>query len=272
MVDLVPHRLDSTTLSHSTAPPCPAPERFRAQVRLPHHTLPERQLEQDFSVNRFGGASAGSVHLDVVHGAEQPAPFLNRLPVDDRGRYARWSWVWSPPGWCCSSSSTARRTRPTSTSTPSTAVIGPQVCLSGFPRAGSGPERGQQFLLNHATEHGNWVLHTPDDSLSLTNLGVLLRSQQVGATRLTGPRSHWRAVGNAGTVATEGRGSGTARCMPRGKGGGGSVTGGGVAADGVHVDAESGGVLDEVLAVAAVDPGFTNGGRPTCVTQCRRQA
>ncbi|MCX5174383.1 hypothetical protein [Streptomyces virginiae] len=67
------------------------------------------------------------------------------------------------------------------------AVTGPQVFLSGFPLAGSDPEQGRQFLLDHAAEHGNWVLYTPDDSLSLTDLGVLLRSQQVGAARLTRP-------------------------------------------------------------------------------------
>ncbi|MFJ9060684.1 hypothetical protein [Streptomyces sp. NPDC102409] len=67
------------------------------------------------------------------------------------------------------------------------AVIGPQVFLSGFPLAGSDPERGQQFLLDHAAEHGNWVLYTPDESLSLTDLGILLRSQKVGAARLTRP-------------------------------------------------------------------------------------
>ncbi|MFD8895299.1 hypothetical protein [Streptomyces sp. NPDC059566] len=67
------------------------------------------------------------------------------------------------------------------------AVTGPQVFLSGFPLAGSDSEQGQQFLLDHAAEHGNWVLYTPDDSLSLTDLGVLLRSQQVGEARLTRP-------------------------------------------------------------------------------------
>ncbi|WP_181384363.1 hypothetical protein [Streptomyces sp. NWU49] len=67
------------------------------------------------------------------------------------------------------------------------AVTGPQVFLSGFPLAGSDPEQGHQFLLNHAAEHGNWVLYTPDDSVSLTDLGLLLRSQQVGEARLTRP-------------------------------------------------------------------------------------
>ncbi|WP_241195869.1 hypothetical protein [Streptomyces sp. SID10362] len=57
------------------------------------------------------------------------------------------------------------------------AVTGPQVFLCGFPLAGSDPEQGQQFLLDHAAEHGNCLLYTPDDSLSLTDIGVLLRSQ-----------------------------------------------------------------------------------------------
>ena len=67
------------------------------------------------------------------------------------------------------------------------AVTGPQVFLSGFPLAGSDAEQGQQFLLDPAAEHGNCLLYTPDDSLSLTDIGVLLRSQQVGAVRLTRP-------------------------------------------------------------------------------------
>ncbi|WP_406841611.1 hypothetical protein ACICHK_42195 (plasmid) [Streptomyces sp. AHU1] len=33
------------------------------------------------------------------------------------------------------------------------AVTGPQVFLSGFPLAGSDPEQGRQFLLDHAAEH-----------------------------------------------------------------------------------------------------------------------
>ncbi|MFE6719135.1 hypothetical protein ACFVDU_16355 [Streptomyces albidoflavus] len=67
------------------------------------------------------------------------------------------------------------------------AVAGPQVFLSGFPLAGGDPEQGQQFLLDHAAEHGNCLLYTTDDSLALTDLGVLLRAQQVGAARLTRP-------------------------------------------------------------------------------------
>jgi hypothetical protein len=67
------------------------------------------------------------------------------------------------------------------------AVVGPQVFLAGFPLAGSDPGRGQQFLLDHAAEHGNWILFTPDASLALTDLGLLLRDQQVGTVRLTRP-------------------------------------------------------------------------------------
>lgn len=67
------------------------------------------------------------------------------------------------------------------------AVTGPQVFLAGFPLAGSDPVQGHQFLLDHAAEHGNWILYTPDESLSLTDLGLLLRSQRVGNVRLTRP-------------------------------------------------------------------------------------
>lgn len=67
------------------------------------------------------------------------------------------------------------------------AVIGPQVHLAGFPLAGSDSGQGQQFLLDHAAEHGNWILFTPDASLALTDLGILLRDQQVGDARLTRP-------------------------------------------------------------------------------------
>lgn len=34
------------------------------------------------------------------------------------------------------------------------AVTGPQVFLPGFPLAGSDPEQGQQFLLDHAADMG----------------------------------------------------------------------------------------------------------------------
>ncbi|MFE2853905.1 hypothetical protein ACFXJO_22600 [Streptomyces lavendulae] len=67
------------------------------------------------------------------------------------------------------------------------AVTGPQVWLAGFPLAGSDPGEGQQFLLDHAAEHGNWILFTPDASLALTDLGILLRDQRVGEARLTRP-------------------------------------------------------------------------------------
>ncbi|MGW4732625.1 hypothetical protein ACWEQC_26195 [Streptomyces shenzhenensis] len=67
------------------------------------------------------------------------------------------------------------------------AVVGPQVFLAGFALAGSRPGQGQQFLLDHAAEHGNWVLFTPDASLALTDLGILLRDQRVGETLLTRP-------------------------------------------------------------------------------------
>ncbi|MEU8926095.1 hypothetical protein AB0D10_35045 [Kitasatospora sp. NPDC048545] len=67
------------------------------------------------------------------------------------------------------------------------AVIGPQVWLAGFPLAGSDPGWGQQFLPDHASEHGNWILFTADASLALTDLGILLRDQRVGDVRLTRP-------------------------------------------------------------------------------------
>ncbi|KRV50721.1 hypothetical protein AQ490_14415 [Wenjunlia vitaminophila] len=67
------------------------------------------------------------------------------------------------------------------------AVIGPQVWLAGFPLAGSDSGRGQRFLLDHAAEHGHRILFTPDASLALTDLGILLRDQRVGEARLTRP-------------------------------------------------------------------------------------
>ncbi len=66
------------------------------------------------------------------------------------------------------------------------AVAGPHF-LAAFPLTGSDPAQGHQFLLDHAAEHGNWVLYTPDESLSLTDLGLLLRSQRVGEVCLTPP-------------------------------------------------------------------------------------
>lgn len=67
------------------------------------------------------------------------------------------------------------------------AVIGPQVFLDGFPLAGYDAGQGQQRLLDHAAEHGNWILFTPDASLALTDLGILLRPQRVGKEWLTRP-------------------------------------------------------------------------------------
>ncbi|GAA2286043.1 hypothetical protein GCM10010415_65450 [Streptomyces atrovirens] len=67
------------------------------------------------------------------------------------------------------------------------AVVGPRVFLAGFPLAGSHYGQGQQFLLDHAAGHGNWFLFTSDGSLSLTDLGILLRSQRVGEAWLTRP-------------------------------------------------------------------------------------
>lgn len=66
-------------------------------------------------------------------------------------------------------------------------LIGPQVFLAGFPPAGSNSGQGQQFLLDHAAEHGNWILFTSDASLALTDLGIVLREQRVGEARLTRP-------------------------------------------------------------------------------------
>ncbi|MFD7257974.1 hypothetical protein [Streptomyces sp. NPDC059874] len=60
------------------------------------------------------------------------------------------------------------------------AVTGPQVFLAGFPLAGSDLAQSHQFLLDHAAEHGNWVLYTPDDSLALTDLGILLVRSRSG--------------------------------------------------------------------------------------------
>ncbi|UXY33278.1 hypothetical protein [Streptomyces albidocamelliae] len=67
------------------------------------------------------------------------------------------------------------------------AFTGPQVLLAGFALAGRTPQQGHQFLLNYAAEHGSCLLYTPDDSLALTDLGVLLRSQDVGGVRMTRP-------------------------------------------------------------------------------------
>ncbi len=67
------------------------------------------------------------------------------------------------------------------------AVTGPQVFLAGFALAGRDPEQAHQFLLDYADEHGSCLLYTPDCSLSLTDLGLLLRSQEVEDVRLSCP-------------------------------------------------------------------------------------
>jgi hypothetical protein len=67
------------------------------------------------------------------------------------------------------------------------AVTGPQVFLAGFPLAGRDWGQSQQFLLDHASEHGNCILFTGDGSTSLTDLGILIRAQRVGDSWLTRP-------------------------------------------------------------------------------------
>ncbi|MEU2165977.1 hypothetical protein QRN89_35480 (plasmid) [Streptomyces chengbuensis] len=67
------------------------------------------------------------------------------------------------------------------------AVTGPQVFLAGFALAGRDPEQAHHYLLDNAAEHENCLLYTPDHSLSLTDLGLLVRSQQIGDVRLTRP-------------------------------------------------------------------------------------
>ncbi|MER5521636.1 hypothetical protein [Streptomyces sp. NPDC002763] len=67
------------------------------------------------------------------------------------------------------------------------AVTGPQVLLEGFALAGRDPEQVHQFLLGYAAEHGSCLLYTLDGSLSLTDLGLLLRPQKVGDVRLSRP-------------------------------------------------------------------------------------
>ena len=59
------------------------------------------------------------------------------------------------------------------------AVTGPPVLLADFALAGHDPERAHQFFLDYAAEHVSCLLYTPDDFLALTDLGVLLRSQEV---------------------------------------------------------------------------------------------
>lgn len=67
------------------------------------------------------------------------------------------------------------------------AVTGPQVFLADFALAGRDPEQAHQYLLDHAAEHGNCLAYTPDHSLALTDLGLLLRVQQVGEALLSRP-------------------------------------------------------------------------------------
>ncbi|MFF5491962.1 hypothetical protein [Streptomyces aquilus] len=67
------------------------------------------------------------------------------------------------------------------------AVMGPQVLLAGFALAGRDAEQAHQFLLDYAAENGSCLLYTPDGSLALTDLGVLLRSQEVGGVRMSRP-------------------------------------------------------------------------------------
>ncbi|MER6378324.1 hypothetical protein ABT255_61390 [Streptomyces mirabilis] len=67
------------------------------------------------------------------------------------------------------------------------AITGPQVYLAGFALAGRDPEQAHQYLLGYAAEHGNCLLYTPDDSLSLTDLGLILRAQQIADVRLSRP-------------------------------------------------------------------------------------
>ncbi|MFE1230555.1 hypothetical protein [Streptomyces sp. NPDC058745] len=67
------------------------------------------------------------------------------------------------------------------------AVTGPQVFLADFALAGRDPEQARQYLLDHAGEHGNCLAYTPDDSLALTDLGILLRVQQIDDALLSRP-------------------------------------------------------------------------------------
>ncbi|WLQ43055.1 hypothetical protein P8A22_25870 [Streptomyces laculatispora] len=67
------------------------------------------------------------------------------------------------------------------------AVVGPQAFLAGWALAGRDPEQAHQFLLDHAEEHGNCLLYTSDESLALTDLGLLLRAQRVGDVLLSRP-------------------------------------------------------------------------------------
>ncbi|MFD0433331.1 hypothetical protein ACWEGX_21920 [Streptomyces chartreusis] len=67
------------------------------------------------------------------------------------------------------------------------AVTGPQVLLAGFALAGRDPEEAYPYVLAHAAEHGNCLAYAPDESLALTDLGLLLRVQQIGDMLLSRP-------------------------------------------------------------------------------------
>ncbi|MDX2913138.1 MULTISPECIES: hypothetical protein [Streptomyces] len=67
------------------------------------------------------------------------------------------------------------------------AVAGPQVFLTDFALAGRDPEEAYQYLLDHAADHGHCLAYTPDESLALTDLGLLLRVQQIGDVLLSRP-------------------------------------------------------------------------------------
>ncbi|MFF8867967.1 hypothetical protein ACF08B_38685 [Streptomyces sp. NPDC015139] len=67
------------------------------------------------------------------------------------------------------------------------AVTGPQVRLAGYALAGRDPQQAHRFLLDYAAEHGSCLLYTTDGSLALTDVGVLLRSQDVGGVRMSRP-------------------------------------------------------------------------------------
>ncbi|MFD0305187.1 hypothetical protein [Streptomyces sp. NPDC127119] len=74
------------------------------------------------------------------------------------------------------------------------AVTGPQVLLADFALAGRDPEQAHKFLLDYAAEHASCLLYTPDDSLALTDLGLLVRTQEVGGVRMSRPvivREDW---------------------------------------------------------------------------------
>ncbi|MFJ7497633.1 HEAT repeat domain-containing protein [Streptomyces sp. NPDC097727] len=68
------------------------------------------------------------------------------------------------------------------------AATGPQTTLAGVSLAGRDPEQMEQWLLeDYAAEHGGTILFTLDGSFALTDLGLLIRTQRIGDTRLTRP-------------------------------------------------------------------------------------